>query len=267
MNVKTRASPGCGGDALLVGGSFRADKKCHPMFLLDLSFARPEANLAADEALLNRCEVEPDQEVLRFWTPARPFVVVGYGNRIATEVRLERCQRAEVPVLRRCTGGGTVLQAEGCFNFTLVLSLQNHPAIATIPGANEYIMERQARAMRRLLGSAVRVRGVTDLTLNDFKFSGNAQRRRKSAILFHGSFLLAMDLNLVEEFLPLPTLRPEYRGYRSHLDFLKNIEVPTVEVRRVLSEEWSVHQHFRGELNVEELVVEKYSRAEWNRKF
>lgn len=242
-------------------------KKRHPMFLLDLSFARPEANLAADEALLNLCEAEPNQEILRVWTTAKPFVVVGYGNRVATEVRLERCRSAAVPVLRRCTGGGTVLQAEGCFNYTLVLNSQNHPATATIPGTNEYMMTRQARALRRLLGSAVRVRGMTDLALNDFKFSGNAQRRRKSAILFHGCFLLAMDLNLVEEFLPLPTQRPEYRGDRSHMDFLKNIEVPEAEVRKVLMEEWSALEHFSGDLEVEELVAEKYSRDEWNLKF
>ena len=60
--------------------------------------------------------------MLRFWEPNKPFVVVGYANQAAREVDLEACRKLGIPVFRRCTGGGTVLQGPGCLNYSLDLA-------------------------------------------------------------------------------------------------------------------------------------------------
>ena len=91
------------------------------MHFLDLTLPTPEENLACDEALLLQCEQEGGPEVLRVWEPASPFVVVGYGNRVRENVHIAICSALGIPVLRRCTGGGTVVQAPGCLNYALVL--------------------------------------------------------------------------------------------------------------------------------------------------
>src|SRR5215831_6230774 len=88
----------------------------YSMELFDFTFATPAENLACDEALLDACERNGSGEVLRFWEPHGYFVVVGYGNSIATEVNLAACEAERIPVLRRCSGGGTVLQGPGCLN-------------------------------------------------------------------------------------------------------------------------------------------------------
>ena len=82
----------------------------------DLTLSTPAENLACDEALLQLAEEDGAAgEILRVWEPMQYFVVVGYANRVATEVNLPFCQDNGVPVLRRCTGGGTVLQGPGFF--------------------------------------------------------------------------------------------------------------------------------------------------------
>jgi lipoate-protein ligase A len=121
--------------------------------LLDLTLDTPEANLALEEALLDWCQAGGSRGVgfLRFWRPASHFVVLGYGNRAAVELDVEACRAAQVPVLRRCTGGGAVLQGPGCLNYALVLPVDSVPGLETITAANRLIMQRHARALAPLL--------------------------------------------------------------------------------------------------------------------
>src|SRR4051794_13262168 len=108
------------------------------MHCLDLTYDSPAANLALDEALLDACEIG-GAEVLRFWESPKYFVVVGYSNKVDTEVNVSECRKRNVPVLRRCSGGGTVLQGPGCLNYSLILNFDTDPKLQTIPGANCHI--------------------------------------------------------------------------------------------------------------------------------
>src|ERR1044071_9785969 len=166
-----------------------------------LMLGRRGENLACDEVLLQMAEESPETgEVLRVWEPVQYFVVIGYANRAASEVNLEYCETNTIPVLRRCTGGGAVLQGPGCLNYSLIL-----PINASIHNTNASIMQRHAHAL------GAEVRGHSDLTRGDRKFSGNAQRRKRRYLLFHGSFLLDLDIALVERLLPMPSRQPDYR--------------------------------------------------------
>ena len=100
------------------------------MKYLDRTLRTPQENLAADEALLDWCEEESADEILRFWEPRQHFVVLGYSNRTRTEVNLDSCKKLDVPVLRRCSGGGTVLQGPGCLNYALLLRIHGNAANA-----------------------------------------------------------------------------------------------------------------------------------------
>ncbi len=171
------------------------------MKYLDQTLQTPHENLACDEALLDCCEEGFPDEILRFWEPRQHFVVLGYSNKARSEVNLDSCQRLGIPVLRRCTGGGTVLQGPGCLNYALLLKIQSDSPLANITKANAFIMNRNRNALNPLLGGKVLIQGHTDLTLQGTKFSGNSQRRRRLFLLFHGSFLLDLDLALVEQTL------------------------------------------------------------------
>src|SRR5437899_489295 len=84
-----------------------------PVHFCDLTFESPAENLACDEALLDWCEAGQAAEILRVWEPSKAFVVLGYANRAASEANLSFCQKNNIPVHRRCTGGGAVLQEVG----------------------------------------------------------------------------------------------------------------------------------------------------------
>lgn len=234
---------------------------------LDLTWAEPEMNLACDHALLDACEAGHLNGVLRFWAPTNYFVVVGYGNRIGTEVNAAACAAKGIPVLRRCSGGGTVLQGPGCLNYALIAPAEG--PMATITGANRYIMEAHQQVFTELLGQPVHTLGITDLAVGGRKFSGNAQRRKRNWLLFHGTFLLGMDIPLIETLLRRPSLEPDYREGRSHEAFLMNTGLNAETIKAALRRLWGATEPATLALEQEtrQLVEEKYSRPEWNRKF
>ena len=239
------------------------------MKLCDLTLGTPEENLACDEALLELCEAGESDELLRFWGLGRYFVVLGYANKAATEVNLPFCQKLGIPVLRRCTGGGTVLQGPGVLNYSLILRLDDSHAFHSIPATNRFILQRHRDAFAALVMAPVEWRGQTDLAIGGLKFAGNAQRRRRRFLLFHGSFLLNLDISLVEKALPLPARQPDYRVNRSHADFLLNLKVPDHEIKAALARAWGATA-LLAPLPLDEITIlarEKYALDEWNLRF
>jgi lipoate-protein ligase A len=235
------------------------------MNYLDLSLPTPEGNLACDEALLEQCEDGLAGETLRVWESSQYFVVVGYANRVSTEVNVPFCRENGLAILRRCSGGGTVLQGRGCFNYALILRIDPSGPCRSVTATNQFVLERQRAILEGLLGRPVRVRGQTDLALGELKFSGNSQRRKRRALVFHGSFLLDFDISLIERALLMPSKEPDYRARRSHSEFLRNLRVPAGEVARALQRGWEADTP-AGEVpikRIRELAREKYASHEW----
>jgi lipoate-protein ligase A len=237
------------------------------MKCLDLTLPAPSANLACDEALLDACDASPDAEILRFWEPRHYFVVLGYANRAELEVNLAACRAENVGVYRRCSGGGAVLQGPGCLNYSLVLNIAGDPALRNIASAGRHIMERQRRALAGVLGRTVIVAGITDLSLEGKKFSGNAQRRKRRALLFHGVFLLDFDISRMEKFLPMPSRQPNYRLDRPHGQFVTNLDVSASVLKGALREAWGAAESCGSLPAIPPALEQKYAGDEWKRKF
>src|SRR6476646_5803774 len=91
------------------------------MHFLDLTLSSPEEDIALDEALLLDAEDGLGGEVLRLWQWDQPAVILGSGGKLAEDVNESACAADGVPILRRSSGGGTVLLGPGCLCFSLVL--------------------------------------------------------------------------------------------------------------------------------------------------
>lgn len=190
------------------------------MIAFDYTFDDPHANLALDEVLLKNAEATNGDDVLRFWESPIPFVVLGLTQRINAEVKIDRCNEAGVPIARRCSAGGCVVQSPGCLNYTLILSKDSHPEIAGIQQSYEYILNK---IVRSLPNHHLQRAGISDIVYGDLKVSGSAQRRQKTFILHHGTLLYNADINLVSELLQEPADQPEYRSKRTHGNFITNL--------------------------------------------
>lgn len=239
------------------------------MKYIDLTFPTSEHNLACDEVLLDTCEEGYHHEILRFWEPEEYFIVLGYSGKIHLDVNLSACKARNIPVLRRSSGGGAVLQGPGCLNFSLVLKIENSKSLKNVTETNCFVMTQNKEALEAILGSNLKVQGLSDLTLGNLKFSGNAQRRKRRFLLFHGTFLTSLNIPLIEELLPIPSKQPPYRNHRPHTAFLMNLNIPPQRIKQALQKSWKATEplkHIPLE-RINRLVKDRYATRGWNYKF
>jgi lipoate-protein ligase A len=239
------------------------------MKYLDLTFVDPRRNLACDEALGDCCEAADGGEVLRLWEPDDYFVVVGYSNRVRAEVNVAACEARGIPILRRFSGGGAVLQGPGCLNYTLALRNERPGSFGDIGHSYHRVLDRHRELFGKLTSERVEIQGTSDLAIAGRKFSGNSQHRKQRATVFHGTFLLNFDLPLIEVCLPMPSRRPAYRQDRVHESFLKNLRIDPARVKQALKEAWQADDPYDRVPNegIEALMETRYKRDEWNNKF
>ena len=236
------------------------------MTYLDVTLPTAAANLALDEALLLEAENQGG-EVLRTWEWTTPVVVLGAAGKLAEDVDEDACRRDGVPILRRSSGGGTVLLGKGCLCFSLVLAYDSAPELMHVASSYRYLLDLIAKALAARI-PGIEPAGTSDLALDGRKFSGNSQQRKRHHLLHHGTVLYDFDLDLVGRYLHLPSKQPDYRRQRQHGDFLVNLPIKVEDLRQCLRDIWQIKVTTSEwpEDMVQKLVDEKYSRVEWQRR-
>jgi lipoate-protein ligase A len=233
----------------------------------DITLPTSEANLALDEALLLMAEAGRGGEVLRFWELSQYAVMLGAGGRLAEDVDEGACWADEIPILRRASGGGTVVLGPGCLCFSLILAYESDPALRDIHASYRFILERSAAALKPLLPGTSPA-GTSDLAAHSRKFSGNSQQRKRNFLLHHGTILYDFDLPRVARYLRQPARQPKYRENREHDAFLRNFPASAADLKRALKAAWKADEVMTKvpHEQVQYLVEEKYARPEWIRR-
>jgi lipoate-protein ligase A len=227
----------------------------------------PALHLACGEILLNQAEAGERGETLRFCEIGTPVVVLGIGGEWEKEVRRDRCIEDGVPILRRASGGGTVVLARGSLDYALVLDTEKDRALTGIRESYEWILSRIANALSKRGVDAVHA-GLSDLAWRNRKIGGSAQRRKLRYILHHGTLLYDFDLSLLPRYLEEPPEAPEYRAGRGHEDFVTNASLSREDLRDAVREAFGVTGapvDITPELTdaAQALAEEKYRSDEW----
>lgn len=241
------------------------------MQIISNSFKTPEQNIALDELLLTKAESGEIGETLRFWSSEKYFVAIGRASKVEEDCITGRCDKDGVQIIRRISGGGTVLQGPGCINYSLILSYRR--------GEDRYDISRSYERVLNGIGDMLKGKGynaqffpVSDLAVDGRKISGNAQSRKHKFFLHHGTFLYDFDLEKVSEYLKHPSSEPEYRKGRSHKDFIANLSISPEKIKEGIISLFAHNAGFyklsKEDLNIlDELVTKKYASDEWNRMF
>lgn len=235
------------------------------MQVLDLTLPTPQENLALDDALLTRAELDHGSpEVLRLWEPASTMVVVGRSSRVAVEVNENACHEQGIPILRRASGGAAIVASEGCLMYAVVLNLELQPWLRAIEAAHAHVLGRLVQALHPLV-SDVRRQGISDVVSGDRKFSGNSLRVKRSHLLYHGTLMYALPTGLIEQLLRPPPRQPAYRGGRTHSQFVMNLPLDAQTLRQRLVQAWEIDEtclDWPRELTAR-LANEQYANPDW----
>ena len=244
------------------------------MRFMHLTLPTPAENLALDEALLDWAEEEnPEWEFLRLWESPQPIIVVGRSSRVSEEVYERACREANVPVLRRSSGGAAIATGPGCLMYAVVLSYALRPELKDIGRAHQFVLGRLTESLAPLAGEYGRVvkAGTSDLVLIDLnsverKFSGNSMRAKRTHLLYHGTLMYNFDLSLISKCLRMPPRQPEYRARRPHSDFVMNLPLERGAIIDAIVNVWSTAgtlEHW-PQGRVASLAEERFSTDSWN---
>lgn len=154
------------------------------MKIYDNRNLEPGFNLALDEAMMEHPACR-EGAVFGLWQN-RPSVIVGVHQCAEQEVNMDYCHAHDIPVVRRCTGGGAVYHDEGNLNFSLFV-----PATGL---ETDYGVCRDLFApLFADMGVEIELSGTNDLLLQGKKFSGMASRKGQDVHLYHGTLLFDVD--------------------------------------------------------------------------
>jgi lipoate-protein ligase A len=170
-------------------------------------------NMAIDEAILKACSESKSPPTIRLYGWKPHAISLGYSQKIKETINLEACERLEVDIVRRPTGGRAVLHDEES-TYSLISPLDNPLFPPNIIGSYQKISSCLIRVFKKLGINAQMVipkekikspserRGNPicflnpswyEITVYGRKICGSAQRRVDGAFLQHGSILLGFD--------------------------------------------------------------------------
>lgn len=147
-------------------------------------------NLSCEEVLLG----ESSGGTFFVWQN-RPSVIVGRNQNTLTEVNAALAESRQIDIVRRRSGGGSVYHDLGNLNYTLIETVR-----ATTPTTLADFAAPVVAALRRI-GIDAEFTGRNDLTVAGRKFSGSARYTQGNRVLFHGTILVATDLDILDRVL------------------------------------------------------------------
>jgi len=178
---------------------------------------------------------------------------MGISGQPETLLNLPKTQKDQLPVIKRFSGGGTVIVDEQTLFITFILAKED----IDIPAFPEPILRWSAD----LYAKAWKIPGFTlrenDYAIGEKKCGGNAQYIKKDRWLHHTSFLWGYSEENMN-YLLLPPKRPAYRRDRDHKEFLTPLKdhSPTCS---------SLIDQLKSEL-VKRFYIREFFLSEWEKK-
>lgn len=185
-----------------------------------------------------------------------PAIVMGISGKPEQLIDKNHFQKNPIPIIRRFSGGGTVIVDESTIFVTLICGSRAVP-IASFP---KQILGWAGDLYKPVFKDADFRVEENDYVIDNRKFGGNAQYICKNRWLHHSTLLWDFTLENMK-YLKMPPKIPEYRKDREHQDFLCRLSehLPGKEefYRRFAD---SLSQHFTLQHTLETEIEECLSR-------
>ncbi|MDN3505632.1 MAG: lipoate--protein ligase family protein [Simkaniaceae bacterium] len=147
-----------------------------------------------------------------------PAIVMGISGKPEELVHLENLEKEPIPLIKRYSGGGTVVVDEETIFVSFLCQKDLHD-FAPYP---EPIMRWSEGIYREVLIHPEFSLRENDYVFGERKFGGNAQYLRKDRWLHHTTFLWDYKKERMDLLLH-PKKTPNYRSGRSHDEFITKL--------------------------------------------
>ena len=166
-----------------------------------------------DDTLPQSVALQGSPPILHLYTFV-PSVIVGKYQDIESALKLDRCQARGVEYNRRSTGGGTVIMGPEIIALGLGINVDS-PFLKSrsMAGVFESIGGVLIKALEKL-GIPACFRPKNDLEVGGKKIAGlSAASETGKSLLFHTSFLVDFDVELMTDIMNTPLVKLSDKGY------------------------------------------------------
>lgn len=246
---------------------------------IDLEVNTAFENMAIDEAVMLSLKeglVPPTLRLYR-WQPSA--VSIGTFQGMTEEVDVEYCASNEIDCIRRITGGGAVYHDfDGEVTYSILLP-KGHPLVPDDIIESYRILCSGITEALQILGIKGEFKPINDIVVEGKKISGNAQTRRHSCVLQHGTTLLDLDVEQMFTILKVPQEKISDKmiaDVKQRVTSIRDIlgeSITVIDLKEALKDGFSKALGVpltTGTLTEKEsqeatrLAKEKYSTKEWN---
>jgi len=152
--------------------------------------------------------------------PLDPFVSIGHHQDAKTEVDLEYCREAGVPVYRREIGGGAVYLDEGQTFWHTIFHQSRVPS--TLTEVYERFLAGPVLALNRMGIPAVH-RPVNDIQVDGRKIGGTGAATVGESMIVAGSLMFDFNYELMVRVLRVPSEKFRDKMYATMKEYLTTI--------------------------------------------
>lgn len=170
--------------------------------------------LKLEEYLLRDCQ--DNICVINFGTS--PAIVMGISGKVEELVHIDQARELDIPIIKRFSGGGTVIVDEDTLFITFIFNSQD----VLVPCFPEPIYQFSEIIYKKVFEGLPFELKQNDYVFHDRKIGGNAQYIKKDRWLHHTSFLWDYKPSNMA-LLKHPKKTPIYRQNRSHNEFITSL--------------------------------------------
>ena len=218
---------------------------------------------------------------MRFYRWLPTAVSIGTFQGMNDEVDVDFCKSKNIDVIRRITGGGAVYHDyNGEITYSIILPKGHRLVPDDIVESYKILCNGVIKGVGHL-GIEASFKPINDVIADRKKISGNAQTRRHSCVLQHGTVLLDLDVSMMFQALKVPLEKisdkmiADVKERVTSIRDILNQDIAIDELRNALRNGFSDALRVKlvpsaltsEELKLaEKLANEKYSTTQWNFK-
>ncbi len=228
----------------------------------------PWFNIAAEEFATKQLT----EDVLMLWE-SDWCVVTGKHQLAYAEINPSEVFISKTPVIRRISGGGTVVHAPGNLNFSFITDNSNSDSKIDFRKATRPIVDFLSQ-----FGLKVELSRISNLSVNNLKISGNAAHVYKNRSLHHGTLLYNTDIRKLASLISRKDMPYASKAIKSNPTDIVNIATVTgsslsypefkLELQKYLFNVLQINSirifSSAEAAAIQRLIDEKYKQDWWN---
>jgi len=197
-------------------------------------------------------------------------VIIGKHQNAYAEINFQYITENKIDIARRISGGGTVFHDLGNINFTFIINDSNPNNLSF-----ERVLTPIINTINKLNANAL-INNRNDITINNYKISGNAKHIKNNRLIQHGTILFDANIEKLKK-----SLNNNYSKYcdksvksvKSKVDNLSNYidsEIGILEFEELIINEikktYTCSQYFLTSYDIKtvnDLAYGKYKTWEW----